>query len=195
MEKTFVKALECLNQGQLKPKESITFNTAVNILNEILNKTYQKENYFLSETYEDIEQKSNIKELSVFRLCALTNISENVSVNIGGILYENPFFAVVAALNINNKLVLPIAKNYEIYKTLQQKTELGLKKTNFKPDFFEKALSFFNPENYDEVKPSFDFINISQENLKLLQKYGGASFSFKGQIKFFELYSNPIFPI
>lgn len=200
LEERVIQSLESLNGGLLKPKAEITFEVASNILNDILNNAYRKEKYFLNEKYEKTpaESKKEIadhKEYQVFRICAVTPFSDTISINLGGIVYDDPAVAITVALNVNqNKSVLPIAKNYDTYKALLQKTEVSLKKANLKLDFFEKAKTFFKPSNFDyESKPQFDVITIKGEDLKRLYEKGCASFLHDDDVKFFEFYKNPDF--
>ncbi|MGD9638813.1 MAG: hypothetical protein AB7U85_07115 [Alphaproteobacteria bacterium] len=198
LEEKIVKALQSLNGGEFKPKNKIGFNEAKDILNDILQGKYQKENYFLNEKYEGSnksQEQFSTGDISVFRLCAVTKLGEGVSVNLGGIVYDEPFFAVLAALNANNKEVLPVAKNYDTYKALLKKAEMGLKKGVFQSDFLSKIQIFFKEGDFIDGKaePMFDVITIKKEQFEKLQAKGFASFSQNGSIKLFELYKNPDF--
>ena len=193
MEAKIIKALAGLNQGSFKPKKPITSSVVVNILNDIANNAYHKDNYFLKEEYQLLKHSNKDKDV-IFRLNAVTELSETISVNLGGIVYDEPYFAVAAALNLGkNKLAMPVAKNYETYKVLASKTELGLQKKNFKPDFFTKVERFFNPKTYEPANAVFDIVNLEFSSLTKLQNKGSASFLYDNEVKFFELYHNPDF--
>lgn len=191
-------SLEGVNGGLFKPKKSIDFDIAKDILNDFLGGSYNKDKYFSNEECEKTdnlkkEEILDAKEYQVFRLCAITPLLKTISSNIGGVIYDEPAFAVVAALNVSkNKIILPIAEDYNIYKILLRSTLKGLKKADFFPNSFQKAEMFFdsnNLVNYD-AKPIFDVISIKGEDLKRIQGKGRASFLFEDELRCFELYAS-----
>ena len=122
----------------------------------------------------------------LLRLNAGTKASEFVSTDAGGILYEDPFWAVAAAASIarREKFCLPLAdSNRSLWKRSAEASAALAAKT-YRANKFLGAIENF----LDDGKPVFSVVTLKGKVISALRQRGLASTFHDGSLTLFELY-------
>ena len=189
-----MRLLHCLQQQQevpIVPQTPINPSVVVEILQEVIAGSYQSDKYFIvgeKSSLELIFQPPKIVPSRIYNLLSLnteTARSRLVSVDTGGVAFEDPFRAIFAAQAIAQKLelALPLAKdNMDLWKK-NQDLEIAIRQKKYKAESFFGSIDGFSPLG---SFPQFSLITIESDQLESLRKRGMQS--FMRPPRFFELF-------
>ena len=154
-------------------------DSMVRTLNEIARGLYRPARYFSpgeARHHFAHEQRELVptEQYTVVLLNASTSVTDFASVDTGGILFEDPAWAIFAAEGLSHQpgLAIPLATNHaELAKRLAL-LESAVKSKHYKAhDFFGPVTRFQNPP-----VASFSFLQITGAQLDALRKEGIATF-------------------
>ena len=191
----YVSALVLLNLmlGQTTattPIQKPSPESIVRTLNEIAHGLYRPSRHFTNggpRLSFHLERKELVatESYTVIVLNATTPESEFVSVNTGGVIFEDPAWAVFAAEGVaqGKMFGVPIAgTDAELWSRLPQ-LEKAVQESKYTPsDFFSPITGFTNPST-----PSFSLLQVSGAELTALRTRGIQSFG-KPTPKFYVLF-------
>jgi len=177
-------------------KTGTTIESPIPILQAIVTGKYDSAAYFVAgqmpplPTLQSPALPPTDDDYTLISLNAATDWSEFVSVETGGLVFEDPFWAVFAAhaLSLKESVALPLANNNdELWKKIENVTE-AVKQGTYQPSQFLGKTTDFVPPN---SAPAFELITINSTKLSALRERGMQSFIAKTNLKFYELFQKP----
>lgn len=166
------------------------------VLQDIVEGKYEPSKYFNSSNAVQTSCVSEVSPLPIdnafvlVRLNATTSRSQFISVPGGGILYEDPIWAILAAyaISMNSSTAVPIAKgNKELWKNLSVLNKAIMDKTYKPQEFFGIIEGFISPDS----SPKFDLLVVESDKIQALRDRGMQSLMTKDGLRFFELFFTP----
>lgn len=178
----------------IAPRIPVDPNVLVQVLQEIVEGSYQSDKYFSvgeKPLLELISQPPVVEPSKVYTLLGLnaeTARSRFISTQTGGIAFEDPFWAIFAAQAVAEKLklALPLAKNNMDLWQNAQELAMAIRQHKYKPEKFFGAISDFYPLG---SPPRFSLITIESNQLEALRTRSMQS--FMRPPRFFELFQLP----
>jgi hypothetical protein len=164
----------------------------VRVLNEIAADKYVPSNHFATRGDVRLPQRVTVPRIEdsasylVVTLRASTRRNEFVSVSPGGIAFEDPVWAILAARALATKqlAILPKADGGEDLWSQVATIVEDVRRAAYKPaDFF--ALASGLP---DDAGNAFGLATISADQLGELRRRGMQSIPLNGRLSFFELF-------
>lgn len=175
------------------PRTAPTPNGFTQILREIAKGTYKAAQYFDAGAGSTPAPTSRPPQLTpgnryvLFTLNALTDTGSFVSVDAGGLIYEDPFWAILAAHGISSqpRLALPrAADNDELWRNVPAAAE-AVSRGDYKPKMFLEPIKGFIPNN---ARPEFGLITLEAGQLDALRGEGLQTLAVTAPPKLYELY-------
>jgi len=193
----YISALVLLNlmlgyPQSTEPYRETPPESVVRTLNEIAVGAYKPTEHFLEGAQRSplrLQQKECVPtELyTVIVLNARSSRSDFLSVNLGGVIFEDPVWAVFAAMNISKKqmFALPLAGSDNALWQHVPDLEAAARASKYDPaHFFAPATGFSAPG-----VARFSLMQISGAQLDGLRKFGARTFG--SPPLFYELYAKP----
>jgi len=180
----------------IAPKTEPTPETLVLVLQDIVEGKYEPSKYFKSSNAAQICFVSEVPTLLADNLFVLVHLnvstarSQFISVPDGGILYEDPIWAILAAhaISMKSSAALPIAKgNQELWKNLSVLKKAIMEKT-YKPQEFFGSVKEFIPS---DSSAKFELLVVESDKIQALRDRGTQSLMAKDGLRFFELFLTP----
>ncbi len=182
-----------------KPRTEPTPEVLVQILNKVICGKYARSDsdYFAagpSAQFTVLSKPPPLAEGARYALISLnatTARSEFISVRTGGIVFEDPVWAVLAAHALSRKLAvaLPIAKtNDELWEKLSVVAKAVRERKYVPQDFLGATTAFVPPD----TSPKFELIDVDADKVALLRSRGMQSLRVTATPKFFELFVPPV---
>jgi hypothetical protein len=177
------------------PKVNMTYETFVQVLQELATGIYNPSNYFTFTqlkhyplTTEPPRLKTETKYVLV-ALNGLTTTGEFVSISTGGIIFEEPFWAILASNAIyktqNPQFALPKARNNEeLWNNISDVADRIKHEAFHYQDFFEPIQGFISPATV----PRFELLYVNSEQLMALRTDGAQAIGTTTEPKFYELF-------
>jgi hypothetical protein len=178
------------------PKTEPTPETLVFVLQDIVEGKYEPSKYFKSSNAAQTSFVSEAPPLPPKNLFALIHLnastarSQFVSVPDGGILYEDPIWAILAAhaISMNTSVAVPIAQgNQELWKNLPLLKKAVMEKT-YKPQEFFGSINGFIPSG---SSAKFGLLVVESDKIQALRERGVQSLMAQDGLRFFELFLTP----
>jgi hypothetical protein len=173
-------------------KPEVTPQQIVEIIQEVAHGTYVPEKYFrIGPAPQPIllhhpPPLHDGVEYTLLTLNAVTPVHKFVSVQAGGVAYEDPFWAILAAHAIaqHTRVALPLAEdNDELWKNVEI-TGSAILHGNYDPYRFFGAIEDFSSE------PQFGLISVSTQLLRALRKSGMQALPIASLPLFFQLFES-----
>jgi hypothetical protein len=193
---------------QVVPRAGFTPEEAVKVLNEIVDGKYRPQDHFVHNETQSPGMTTSApridpqSEYLVFRLNLVTSMAYKISGNTGGVVFEDPFWAVYAAYSawftqrkdVTGRLErpwvgIPLASdNQQLWKNAPI-AYAAVEHGNYKPEqFLSAAKGFLPPSN----RPNFDLMTLPAETIEALRAHGKLTISHDGSALLVELYDVPI---
>jgi hypothetical protein len=180
----------------IMPKAAVTLDTFLAILQTIILGTYDPASYFDSRPGQIVRpslqtQPPRIapgKRYDLIILNALTARSRFVSVDSGGLAFEEPVWAILAAHAVASKasVALPRARDDQnLWNRLAEVSE-GIAQSRYDPQLFMGPIDGFM--GTDGI-PRFSFLEVEEAQLSALRARGMQTLRVAVPPKFFELYT------
>lgn len=178
------------------PKTEPTLNTLIHVLQEVAKGIYVPSKYFKPGPALRLSLITKSPSLApgaryaLVGLNASTARSQLVSVTTGGVVFEDPLWAILAAHAISKNLsvAIPIAKdNNELWKNVQLVAEAVMQGI-YKPQHFLGGIEGFIPPGFS---PQFALLFVNSDQVAPLRDRGVQSLKVTVPPKFFELFQFP----
>lgn len=179
------------------PKGEPTPDTLLQVLRDVAGGRYQPDNYVSvnpggAPRFALLPQPPALvpgTEYLLIGLNALTARGQFVSVRTGGIVFEEPIWAMLAAHAVsttsNPRLALPKAKDHEqLWKNLALVVNAVRQGTYRPQDFFAPVVGFVPPA----VAPEFTLLSVAADQLLSLRIRGAQALKVTTPPRFFELF-------
>lgn len=181
----------------VSPKGDPTPETLLQILRDVAGGSYQPTNYFSvnpggAPRFSLFPQAPALApgtDYLLISLNALTARGQFVSARTGGIVFEEPMWAILAAHAIstmnNPRLALPKANDHEqLWKNLALAVN-AVRQGTYKPqDFFGPTAGFVPPA----MAPEFALLSVAADQLLSLRTRGAQALKVTTPPTFFELF-------
>ena len=180
----------------IAPKTEPTPETLVLVLQDIVEGKYEPSTYFKSSSAAQTCFVSDAPTLPADNLFALVHLnaftarSQFISIPDGGILYEDPIWAILSAyaISMESSAVLPIAKeNQELWTNISILKKAIMEKT-YKPQEFFGSIKGFIPA---DSSAKFELLVVEPDKIQALRDRGMQSLVGKDGLRFFELFLTP----
>jgi hypothetical protein len=194
----YISALVLLNlmlgqSAATSPIHKLSPDAVVRTLNEIAHGVYSPSRHFHSgeprHPFRMERQELVATEMyTVVVLNSTTHASDFVSVSTGGVIFEDPAWAVFAAEGIaqGRKLAVPLAaKDQDLWERRARIEEAVIASRYSTADFFGPITGFVDPPT-----PSFRLLQVTGAELAALRARGIQSFG-KPAPKFYVLFQPP----
>lgn len=123
-------------------------------------------------------------------LNARTPSSQQFSIAEGGVIFEDPIWAVLAAhaLFQNEKLALPLASGHEELWKRTKEAQVAIMRGAYKPEQFLGPIAGFVAQT---TSPKFEIVTVSGEQILALRQRGLQALKVSTPPKLFQLYQPP----
>ncbi len=183
-------------EGLTTPIISPTPQTFVSLLQDVAGGTYDPLKYFVAGPHRPLAIVDQPPALSLgtsyflISLNAATPRARSVSTSSGGIAFEDPIWAILAAhachTTSNPRLALPKAKNNEdLWKNVPTIVD-SIRCGTFRPEAFFAPIEGFIPPATDA---KFEVITVAAEQVIALRGRGMQALKVSASPKFYELFT------
>lgn len=178
------------------PKEQPTLEQLTTILRDIATNRYQPSVYFKPGPKPQLSLISKAPELSsgknytLIGLNALTARGEFVSVANGGVVFEDPFWAILGAHAVGSStsptVGIPRAKdNNDLWRRTLVVKEV--QPSSYQPQSFFGPIKGLIPP---ATSPNFELLSVDYDQIAALRSRGMQSLRVSDSLRFFELFDN-----
>jgi len=181
----------------IAPKSDLTPETLLQVLRDVAGGVYQPAHYFSvnpdgAPRFALLPQPPSLApgtDYLLISLNALTARGQFVSTRTGGIVFEEPIWAILAAHALstmnNPRLALPKAKDHEqLWKNMALAVN-AVRQGTYKPqDFFAPIAGFVPPA----TAPEFALLTVTADQLLSLRIRGAQALKVTAPPTFFELF-------
>ena len=183
-------------ETRIKPRQPPTADILVEMLNKIVGGQYVPANYFAEggslqpAVHTAPPQIAEGARYSLISLNAETTRSEFTSTQTGGIIFEDPVWAVLAAQALATKRLVgvPLAQdNDHLWKNVAR-AAADIEGRAYQPEHFLAPVVGFIPP---AASWRFDLVTVESEQLLALRKRGTQALRVAVPPRFFELFQPP----
>jgi uncharacterized protein (TIGR02996 family) len=196
----FLAGMRCVHRllyqkGATAPRGEVTLDLLLHILNDLAAGVYQSANYFTAEPGSEYSRITSPPKLDADREYFLIGVNANTSrgrarsIPRGGVAFEDPFWALLAAHAIgyaNPPAALPQATDHE---DLWRKAEIlveAVDQDHYQASaFFEAIFGFIPPA----TSPRFELLTIHADTLVRLRTRSCKTFDVNRAARFYELFA------
>lgn len=176
------------------PIERPTPTTLLEVLQNITDRVYDPSKHFRRGSYPEIQPHTEppaiTKDINypVIGLNAVTMRSRRVSVSTGGILFEDPYWAFLAAWasggRHDQQFCLPRAKSVDdLWKNVRV-AQTAINHSVYQPSNFFEAI-----DKFASATPRFELLTISPEQLVAIRQRGMQALNVSVPPKFYEMFT------
>ena len=180
------------------PKKPLVFKDMLAILQELATRSYDPAKYFvggaavvqaLARSAPSVDEAKNYQLIS---LNALTIAGSRVSLTTGGLVFEDPFWAITAAYGASlaegDKRCLPKAKdNKDLWLRSADFCEAIVKAGFHAEEYLERIEGFISRSK----EPEFELVLVSGPKLNALRGRGSQALECGGKLRFYQLFEAP----